>query len=74
MHRGKIGISQEDLARDLGYKNGQFISNVERALCSVPGKELPKLCKRLEIPKEEIIFAVTKDLADNLEVFFKAGV
>ncbi len=30
--------SQSELSHLLGYKNGQFISNVERALCNIPLK------------------------------------
>ena len=30
------GYSQSELSHLLGYKNGQFISNVERALCNIP--------------------------------------
>lgn len=55
-------LSQTDLSTLLGYKNGQFISNVERGLCSVPLKKLPELCSALSIPRDEVINALVSDL------------
>lgn len=54
--------SQTDLSNILGYKNGQFISNVERGLCGVPYKKLSKLCKTLSITKDEAMVAMVLDL------------
>ena len=38
--RSKMGLSQRDVADKLGYTSPQFISNVERGLCSPPLKKL----------------------------------
>lgn len=57
------GYSQMDLSRLLGYKNGQFISNVERGLCGIPFKKLPALCDALEITNQEALTALKADLS-----------
>jgi transcriptional regulator with XRE-family HTH domain len=59
--------SQSDLSKLLGYKNGQFISNVERGLCSIPLKMLTRLSTVLEISKEDIKLAVLKDYEKTIE-------
>lgn len=59
-------ISQEELSKLLGYKNGQFISNVERGKCSVPLKSLAKLANTLDIPVEELVDAVVKDFQETV--------
>lgn len=63
------GLSQSDLSHILGYKNGQFISNVERALCNIPFKMIGKLCRVLNIESEEIKAAMLKDHEDTLDAY-----
>ena len=41
--------SQTQLSKTLGYKNGQFISNLERGLCSIPLKGMTNFLKVLYI-------------------------
>ena len=53
--------SQSELSKLLGYKNGQFISNVERSLCSVPLKMLSKVSKILSIDEADIKEALLED-------------
>lgn len=53
--------SQSELSHLLGYKNGQFISNVERALCNIPFKMLRKVSEVLDVPYEELKIALLKD-------------
>ena len=62
-------LSQSDLSNLLGYKNGQFISNVERALCNIPFKMLPKVCDILEIPFDEIKNAMMRDHSETLDAY-----
>jgi transcriptional regulator with XRE-family HTH domain len=61
------GYSQSDLSHLLGYKNGQFISNVERGLCSIPLKMLGRVSEILDIPKSELKDAVLNDHASSLD-------
>lgn len=63
-------LSQTDLSTLLGYKNGQFISNVERGLCNVPLKMMSRIAEILNIPEEEIKTAILKDHAQTLDNFF----
>ncbi|MBT6326579.1 MAG: helix-turn-helix transcriptional regulator [Bdellovibrionales bacterium] len=65
--------SQSELSKMLGYKNGQFISNVERALCNIPLKMLNQISEILEIPRSELRDAILNDHKDTLENYLKAS-
>ena len=67
------GYSQSELSQLLGYKNGQFISNVERALCNVPLKMLGRVSEILDIPHSELKRAILEDQEKTLENFLQAG-
>lgn len=54
-------LSQQELSLKLGYQNGQFISNVERGLCSIPAKQYKTLCKVLDIFPQELEIALRMD-------------
>lgn len=66
-------LSQSELSHKLGYKNGQFISNVERGLCSIPLKSLATFCETLNIPQQELMETMLKDLEVTLERHLKQG-
>ena len=63
-------LSQEIVAKELGYGSAQFISNVERGLCGVPYKKMPKLCKILNIEMQDAINALKSDLEMNVSSHF----
>ena len=63
--------SQSELSHLLGYKNGQFISNVERALCNIPLKMLVKVSEVLDINPNEIKTAILKDHEETLENYLQ---
>lgn len=63
--------SQSDLSLLLGYKNGQFISNVERGLCNVPLKMMKKISEVLDITPIEIKSAILKDHEETLTNYFE---
>lgn len=63
------GYSQSTLSLALGYKNGQFISNVERGLCNIPLKMLFKTCKILDIDTNVIKEAILKDNETTISNF-----
>jgi len=65
--------SQSELSTVLGYKNGQFISNVERGLCSIPLKMLGKLSEILEIAPLELKQVLLRDFEETLENYLKQG-
>ncbi len=64
-------VSQGELSSLLGYKNGQFISNVERGMCSVPLKSLKNLSNILSIPEHEVISSMLKDYEDTMLNYMK---
>ncbi len=59
--------TQGELAHALGYKNGQFVSNVERGLCGVPVDKWDLLSKTLRIPLLKLKAAYLADHADNMD-------
>jgi transcriptional regulator with XRE-family HTH domain len=63
-------LSQSDLSISLGYKNGQFISNVERGLCNVPLKMMKKIAEILNIEPLELKTAILKDHEETLTNYF----
>ncbi|MCP4914868.1 MAG: helix-turn-helix transcriptional regulator [Oligoflexia bacterium] len=65
------GLSQTQLSNLLGYKNGQFISNVERGLCSIPLKGMQKAVEVLKITPEELREAMLKDYAETLDFYLE---
>lgn len=67
------GYSQSELSHLLGYKNGQFISNVERALCNIPLKMLKRVSEVLDISPEEIKSAILRDQEYTLDVYLNGG-
>lgn len=58
--RQKKGLSQAKLAQRVGC-HGQFISNIERAKCSVPIPLAKKICKELGIVSGKMRNAITFD-------------
>jgi transcriptional regulator with XRE-family HTH domain len=65
--------SQSELSHLLGYKNGQFISNVERALCNIPLKMLTKVSEVLDIPAQDLKDAILKDHEATLNAYLRHG-
>ena len=61
--------SQSELSKQLGYKNGQFISNVERGLCSIPLKMLQRTCRVLDIKEAEMKEALMNDLKTTISEY-----
>ncbi|MEX0798030.1 MAG: helix-turn-helix transcriptional regulator [Bacteriovoracaceae bacterium] len=65
------GYSQSELSNLLGYKNGQFISNVERALCNIPLKMLVRVSEVLDIDSEDLKQAILNDHEATLNNYLK---
>ena len=65
------GYSQSELSHLLGYKNGQFISNVERALCNIPLKMLVKVSGVLDIDPAELKGAILADHDETLNNYLQ---
>lgn len=68
--RGKTDASQGDWSEKLGYKNPQFISNVERGKCGMPFKHFLALLK-MNFKREDLWAAVLMDFAENFDRIFQ---
>ena len=64
------GLTQEELASLLGFKDHSLIANIEEATCSVPLKTVSKLSEILKIHPEEFKDAVLKDHKESLDRYF----
>ena len=60
-YRRKKGITQIELSRIMGYKNGQLFSNIERNKCSFPTNSAKELCNVLDIPLDVLNNAYIQD-------------
>jgi len=69
--REESNFSQNQLARKLEFKNGQFVSNIERGRCSLPEKKINDLSFVLDIPTATIIDAMTLDYRNGLKQTIK---
>jgi len=67
------GYSQSELSHLLGYKNGQFISNVERALCNIPLKMLTRVSEVLDINPVDLKRAILRDQEETLDNYINAS-
>ena len=65
--REEKGYSQECLAVMIGYERGQFVSNMERGLCSIPNNKLRKIAVILDIGREELMYNLIQDVRDYYE-------
>lgn len=65
------GYTQLDLARWLGYKSPQFVSNCERGVALFPTEAYRVLCRRLGVRIAPLIEANIKDYGMLLKKRFK---
>ncbi|MFQ5768570.1 MAG: helix-turn-helix domain-containing protein, partial [Acidobacteriota bacterium] len=49
VRRNELGLSQNDLARTLGYNTSQYISNIERGLASIPFAKIQDMAVLLKV-------------------------
>lgn len=54
-------FSQSKLSSELGYRNGQFISNVERGICSIPLDKVAKVANVLGLDSNSLRDALVED-------------
>ncbi len=60
-------ITQDCLGVKLGYKNAQFISNMERGKCSLPHHKIVLTAEVLNINRYSIVKALLADHEVNLD-------
>lgn len=67
--RDAKGISQTQLSKELGYKNGQFVSNIERGICSIPFEKIPTLSALLGLDPVSVKEAILKDYSTTIDSY-----
>lgn len=68
-----LRYSQQELSAVLGYKNGQFISNIERGLCGLPVKMVPKVVEVLKMDPAIIKKAMVDDMTGHFDSVMEKG-
>jgi transcriptional regulator with XRE-family HTH domain len=53
--RIEAGLNQNEVAKALGYKTAQFVSNWERGLCSPPAEKFYEIIKLYKLNKNEFV-------------------
>jgi transcriptional regulator with XRE-family HTH domain len=64
-NNSRLKLSQTELAFQMGW-HPQFVSNIERAQCSLPSKNIVKVCEILGVPYETFTEAIIKDFINTL--------
>lgn len=67
------GLSQLDVARELGYSSPQFVSNWERGLVSPPLETISVLIDLYKISPGEVIDRILDETREHLESNLKKG-
>jgi len=65
--RKKVGLSQWDIARELGYETAQYVSNWERGVSNPPMKTLKKLGELLDVQPDEFFNELLADTLKSAE-------
>jgi SOS-response transcriptional repressor LexA len=55
VRRTELGLSQNDLARSLGYNTSQYISNIERGLASIPFAKIRDMAGLLKVDYRHLL-------------------
>jgi transcriptional regulator with XRE-family HTH domain len=64
--RVQSNLTQSQVAQSLGYTSPQFISNIERGLCSAPVKHLRGFLKLYNLSTDELVSVILKQEEANL--------
>ncbi len=65
--RNEKGISQNHLAKKMGWSNGQLVSTYERGECYPPLGSVKKIAKLVGATKDEIMSAWTVDMQIKMD-------
>ena len=65
--RQEVGLSQSEVARELGYSSPQLISNWERQLCHPPLSKLNKITKLYRIKSTQLIELMVRDYENLIQ-------
>lgn len=59
--RERAGMTQREVAEELGYTTPQFISNVERGRCRYPVEKLPRIKKLYGLGTEQLVDLILRE-------------
>jgi len=65
--RIKSGVSQTELARELGFSTSQMISNWERGICSPPMNAVAIMVDLFRLNKKEVITMLVNEHKREIE-------
>jgi len=65
--RLSAGLTQLEVAEALNYSTAQFISNMERGLCSLPLEKLSKLVKLYHISPKALVRVLMNQQKELIE-------
>ena len=55
LRREQLGLSQEELARRMGYRSRSSITKLEKGINDLPQSKVEELAQALDLPEEEQI-------------------
>lgn len=68
--REKIGLTQGDVAKKMGWDNAQYVSNIERGISAPPKAGIKKMCELLSADKHQVV----EMMVDSYKRMLKAKV
>lgn len=71
--RERLGLSQSEVAHELGYSSPQFVSNFERGLCSPPLPALRQMVELYKLSKREVVDVLLKQQKRFLDAYFSGS-
>lgn len=69
--RVELGLTQHQVAKQLGYSSPQFISNWERGLANPPASNLKTLAKIYKMDPKELLDMLLETVQDKIRQEFK---
>lgn len=76
--RQECGLTQDQLAKGLGYKSPQFVSNWERGTCYPALETMPQIADALQISKKSLATMLVRVIAtqtlENMHANYKLKV
>ena len=64
--RKEAGMSQKKIAYRMGLSSHQFVSNIERARCTVPKKKIKQVADAYEVDVSKIRQSMVFDYAEGI--------
>ncbi len=67
--RKRVGLTQSELSKKLGFGNPQFVSNIERGLAWLPPKSLKKFIRITKADADQIVQIKTSRYRKHLRSY-----